>query len=76
VAEKAMGTRNAEQHAVKLTQQLLPFDERDMLLMGWHGVEDFQQESCGVWWVRNGLLHGVDKPAEDDFTCGPTPITF
>jgi hypothetical protein len=77
VTEKAMGTRDAKQHAAKLLQKLLPFGEGDTFLVEQHGGEDFKESFHTVWWEEgNGLLNSVDEPAEDDFTGGPATITF
>ena len=76
VTEKASGARDTEQHAAKLPQKLLPFGEGDTFLVGRHRGEDFQEAFHSVWREGNGLLNGVDEPAEDDFTGGPTTVTF
>jgi len=76
VTEKAAGARDAKQHAAKLPQKLLPFGEGDTFLVGRHRGEDFQEAFHSVWREGNGLLNGVDEPAEDDFPGGPTTITL
>jgi hypothetical protein len=76
VTEEATGARDPEQHAPQFAKDLLPLDQGDAFLGRWDRGQDFVEAGDAMGWKRDGLADGVDEPAEDDFTGGPTCVAF
>jgi hypothetical protein len=74
--EEAFGTRNADQHAAELAEQLVPLVYLDTLLVWGDRVEDGQEAFDPVRWELDREADRVNEPTKDDMAGGPSGITF
>jgi hypothetical protein len=65
-AEKATTARDHQDHAAEFAQDLVPGLEGDAFVAA-KVIENGTQTFVTVWRQLQGLLGGIDKPAEENF---------
>lgn len=72
--EQAASTRQGKGHRAELAQNFMPLSGGDSLLIGSNGGEDFLESFESMSWQSNGLVDGVNQPAQYNFDSAPSGI--